>query len=410
MVDWDRVEELRGKGWGWDQIAADPKVGFHADTAVRDPGRALRGLYHRRKSRQNRQGDTGPVAPTKKEKEAKERKWTLVRIGYLATPILGIWALLAYVAPSPIGVVVPAVPWLALAFAVAAFVLLFALWRSAGPRWNPALRSTMVYGVVLGLVVSGMIGLTGFALFGCPYLPPTLGGTAAPGWGVASAKAWQQNGEPVFYFYGATWCPYCSASSWAMWKALTEFQTDFGGGVNGIPGTAFQYSSPTDQAGPSTPEVVMAFLAVNSPVLSYQVSEYYWTTSSGTDGTFPTTSNCIQAAYVSAYSGSSIPFLVINGQYVHGGSTIIEPSSLSTWAGGGSGGYTTVATDVLQETGQPWTVVQGQAAWICAYVLASHGYTTVAQFLTANPGLSNPGSYQWTNAMTSLVNSDLTQI
>jgi hypothetical protein len=51
MVDWDRVEQLRSKGWDWDQIAEDEKVGFHPDASVHDPGRALRGLYHRQRSR-----------------------------------------------------------------------------------------------------------------------------------------------------------------------------------------------------------------------------------------------------------------------------------------------------------------------------------------------------------------------
>ncbi len=404
MVDWDRVEELRSKGYGWDQIAADPKVAFHADSAVRDPGRALRGLYHRRKSRQNRTGETGTTAPSKREKEAKERKWTLIRVGYLATPIFGLWTLLAYLAPSPVGVVLAWEPYLALAFATSAFVLLFGLWRSAGPRWSEPLKKTVTYGVVLGLVISGVIGLAGYTLFGCPYLPPALGSNPASGWGTASAKAWQEGGVPVFYFYGATWCPYCSASSWAMWKALTEFQLNFGGGINGIPGAMFMYSNPNDVY-PSTPEVVLANLQVNSPALSYQVSEYFWNSTTGVPNTFPGTSNCVQAAYVSAYSGGSIPFLVINGIYVHGGSTIISPSDLSSYAGTG---VNTVANDVLDETGTPWSVVQGQAAWICAFVIHSDGYSTVGSFLSANTGLS--ASHQWTTAMTSLVNGDLNQI
>ena len=44
MVDWDRVEELRGKGWGWDRIADDEDVGFHPEASVTEPGRALRAL------------------------------------------------------------------------------------------------------------------------------------------------------------------------------------------------------------------------------------------------------------------------------------------------------------------------------------------------------------------------------
>jgi len=410
MVDWDRVEQLRSKGWDWDQIADDEKVGFHPDTTVHDTGRALRGLYHRQRLREGRGGSDGSGArSSKRSTVATERVWTLPRIGYLLTPLIGIWFLLAYVAPSPVGIILPAFPWLALALAAAAFVLLFGLLRMAGSRWTPIFRKTLVYGVVLGIIVSGVIGLTGYALFGCPYLPPTLGSQPAPGWGYASASPWQDGGKPVFYFYGATWCPFCSASSWALWKALTEFQSGFNGGTNGLPGTSFQYSS-SDPAGPYTPEVVLAFASVNSPVVSFQVNEYYWTPSSGTEGTFPGTANCVQQAYVTAYSGSSIPFVVINGQYVHGGSTLIAPSDVAAWADGANGGTGTVATDVLQETGTPWSIMQTQAAWMCAYVLKSNGYSTVAAFLAANPSLHNPSNYQWTTAMQTLVNDDLTNV
>jgi hypothetical protein len=409
MVDWDRVEELRSKGWDWSKIAADPKVGFHPDASVQQPGRALRALYHRRRSRQER-APSAEAAPTKKDQELKERKWTLARVGYLVTPLVGIWFVLAYFYPSPLGLVLMALPWLALGLAIAAFVLFFGLWRSSGARWSPLFRTTVIYGVVLGLVVTGAIALVGYAL-GCPFLPSGLGNEAGPGWGKASVSPWQEGGLPVFYFYGATWCPYCSASSWAMWKALTEFQTGFPGTVYGIPGTVFQYSDPTDQAGPSTPEVVLANLAVNSPALSYQVSEYMWNSTTGTTGTFPSTSNCIQSAYVTAYSGSSIPFLVINGQYVHGGSSLILPSQVSTWADGANGGTGTMSNDVLTETGTPWSVVQPQAAWICAFVIKSNGFSSVASFLASNPTLNNnQAKYQWTSGMTTLVDTDLGQI
>ncbi|HTT14980.1 MAG TPA: DUF929 family protein [Thermoplasmata archaeon] len=409
MVDWDRVEELRSKGWDWDRIAADPKVAFHPDASVSEEGRALRALYHRRKSRQDRRGGEEPAKVSKQDRELKERQWTLARVGYLATPTLAVWAALAYVAPSPVGLVLPAIPWLLLGLAVAAFVLLFGLWRSSGARWSKLFRSTVVYGIVLGLVVAGVIGIAGTVLFGCPYLPPSLGNQPAPGWGSVSTSAWHDNGLPVFYFYGATWCPYCSASSWAMWKALTEFEASFSGTTSGIPGTSFQYSS-DDPAGPYTPEVVLAVASVNSPALSFQVSEYFWTPTSGTEGTFPGTSNCYQQAYVTAYSGSSIPFVVLNGQYVHAGSSLVSPGDLSPWA---SSGVQTVATSVLTESGSPWTTVsslQTQAGWICAYILKANGFSTVASFLAANPGLNQPSKYQWTSAMTNVVNSDLAQL
>ncbi len=407
MVDWDRVEELRSKGWGWDRIAEDEDVGFHPETSVREPGRALRALYHRQRRQVDRQ-EPVEQRPKKADRDAEERRWTLARIGLVATPVLGIWAALAYVAPSPVGILLPTIPWLALGFAVAAFVLLFGLLRTPGRRWKPVYRTTIVSAVVLGLVFSGLIGLVGYAL-GCPYLPPSSSLASQPnGWTSSTAiSAWHENGLPVFYFFGATWCPYCSASSWAMWKALTEFQSGFNGQTTGISGTSFYYSNPGDVY-PNTPEVILASASVSSPVLSFQVSEYYWTQSTGTAGTFPGTSNCVQQAYVSAYSGSSIPFVVINGQYIHSGASLINPDDLSSYATGVSGtGAQQVASSVLTESGSAWSVEQGQAAQICAWVLMSNGYSSVSSFLASNPTLNNPGNHQWTSTMQGLVQADL---
>ena len=408
MVDWDRVEQLRSKGWDWDRIAADERVGFHPETSVRDPGRALRSLYHRQRSRGRRAPPEAAAKPTKQQVERRERAWNLPRIGFLATPILAIYAILAYVAPSPVGILVPAFPWLFLGLAVAAFVLVFGLLRSE-TKWTKVWRGTLVSGVVIGIVVAGVIGLAGYAIFGCPYLPPSsaLASEPGPGWASASVSPWHAGGKPVFYFYGATWCPFCSASSWAMWKALTEFQSGFDGTVNGVPGTSFMYSS-DDPAGPYTPEVVLGPAQVTSPAVAFQASEYFWTTTSGVEGTFPTASNCVQQAYVSAYS-NGIPFVVLNGQYVHTG-TLIEPTQMSTWSNGANGGVTTVANDVLTETSSAWSIVSVQAGWITAFLLKANGYSSVAAFLAANPGLNNPSKYQWTSGMSSLVNTDLAEI
>jgi Domain of unknown function (DUF929) len=409
VVDWDRVDELRSKGWDWDRIAKDPKVGFHPDASVQDTGRALRGLYHRQRARDRRREP--PAAQVKKEAEARERRWNLTRIGFLLVPIFAIWFILAYVIPSPVGLILPAIPYLALGLVVGAFILIFGLWRSSGPRWSRTLRTTLITGVVLGLVISGIIALGGTLFFGCPYLPSAASGTSQPqGWEAYSVSAWHEGGHPVFYYYGATWCPFCSASSWALWKALTEFQSGFSGGVNGIPGTQFMYSNPGDVY-PSTPEVVLSFASVSSPAVSFQVSEYYWTPTNGAStDTVPSTGNCVQQAYVSAYAGGSIPFVVINGQYVHGYGTpamagsLVDPNLLSSYAGSGA---TMVASDVLTEIGSPWSAVQPQAALICAFVLKSDGFSTVSAFLSANPGLNNPSKDQWTSSMASYVDADL---
>ena len=389
MVDWDRVEELRSKGWDWDRIADDPKVGFHPDASVREPGRALRGLYHRQRSRQARRGDEERRVkpPTKEEREKEERRWSLVRISYTLVPIVGLWFLFAYLVPSPVGLVLPAIPYLALILVVVAFLLFFGLLRTSGARWNKVYRTTVIWGVILGLIVSGMIALGG-AILGCPFLPPAAAGTSqSAGWSSFSVSAWHENGLPVLYFYGATWCPYCSASSWAVWKALTEFGS--------VSGAVTSYSSSSDVYA-STPEMVLAGITLSSSTVAFQVSE----DTSGVDSTFPTTGNCVQQAYVGAYSGSSIPFVVINGQYVHGGATLINPADLNTWAAGSNGGATAVQSSVASESGTPWSIVQDQAWWVMAYLTKSCGLS-VTQLAS---------EYKWSSATQSAVSSDLAMI
>lgn len=416
MVDWDRVEQLHAKGLSWEEIATDPKVGFHPDQSVSQAGPALRRLYHRRRSRAERHIEA-PPAPKRADAKAG-RRWSLARIGYLVVPLVAIWFVAAFFVPSPVGLILPALPYIAIILAVGVFVLVFGLLRTTH-RWSKVLRSTLVIGIVLGLVFTGLISLTA-VLIGCPFLPSASALTGQPGPGWASTpsyvSAWQQNGLPVTYSYAATWCPYCSASSWAIWKALTEFQTGFGGTTMGIPGTTFGYSSPSDVY-PSTPQIVLSSLQVNSPAAAFIATE----DTTGVDGHVPGTSDCVQQAYVSAYSGNAIPFLAVNGRYIHGGSSLVNACLLLNYEGSGAGN---VASSVLTESGVPWSgatnncygttvTVAGiniQAGWVTAFMVHSAGYSTVASFLAAYPALSNPAKYQWTSTMTGLVNSDLQQI
>ncbi|MFZ0890899.1 MAG: DUF929 family protein [Thermoplasmata archaeon] len=402
MVDWDQVERLREKGWDWKRIAQDPKVGFHADSEVSDEGRALRALYYRRRSRAERK-PSPKTAKRAADAEAKRSTWTMARIGYLTAPILGIWFLAAYLAPSPVGLILPAVPWLALGLAVAAFILAFGVWRAKGARWSKLYRSTLTYGVVTGLALVGITAAAGFLIFGCPYLPPSSSLTTQtasgqpnsdstltiPPWISGSMHPWQDGGKPVLYFYGASWCPFCSAGSWAIYKALGEFGT--------LTGQYTSYSSSSDYAA-GTPEMVLANAQLSSSTIAFEVSE----DTSGVDGTFPGTSSCIQQAYVAAYSGNSIPFLVINGQYVHGGSQLIAPTLLSTWnfANSGGTGAATVLTAVNSESGQPWNIVQVQAWWIMAFLVKATG-DSVSQLAT---------QYSWSSATAAGVSSDYNQI
>lgn len=384
MVDWDRVDELRTKGWDWERIAADARVGFHPEASVREPGRALRALYHRQRSRKRRQEPPSPAA-VKKEAERRERRWSLVRAGYLLTPLFGVWFAVAFLDPAQAGLVLPAIPYLALGLAVAAFLLVFGLWRSQAARWTKVFRSTAVLGVVVGLVIAGAIALSAALFFGCPYLPPASTATSQPaGWTSVNAPAWKDGGLPVVYYYGATWCPYCSASSWAIWKALLEFGS--------ISGNYTDYSSGGDVY-PLTPEVALANAQLTSTTVAFQVSE----DSSGNQGTVPPTANCVQQAYLNTYSGGAIPFLVVNGQYVHGGASLVSPANLQPWAGSGA---SAVAQSVLSETGTPWTYVQTAAWWVMAFMAKSTG--------TPVPTLA--AQYHWSTATASAVASDVTQI
>jgi len=361
MVDWDRVDELRSKGEGWGEIAADPKVGFHPEASVGDPGRALRALYHREKSRRARQGP----APVVKRRPAKEQetRWTLVRVGYLAVAVVGIWFLLAYLAPSPVGLLVPAIPYLGLVLAGVGFLLGYSLWRTRERRWSAVFRTTVVGGVILGLVFAGMIGLVGALAYGCPFLPPasTVPAVAnASGWhGGSGLPAWQDGGKPVVYYYGAIWCPFCSASSWALWKALTEYGT--------VTGATTAYSSATDVY-PQTPEMNLANARLSSSSAAFQVSEYDGSAS----GVAPATSSCYQLAYVTSYSGGSIPFFAVGGKYVHGGTSLVSPALLKTYEGTGAGA---VKNSVANETGAPWHDVADATFWIMALIAKCSGLT-----------------------------------
>src|SRR5208282_1413499 len=139
-----------------------------------------------------------------------------------------------------------------------------------------------------------------------------------PGWTAGTMTPWHDGGKVVMFFYGASWCPYCSAGSWTIWKALQEY--------GGTSGNTTGYSSLSDVYS-GTPEMILANVQLSSSNVSFQVSE----DTSGVDGNFPGTSNCYQAAYVSAYSGSAIPFLVVNGQFLHAGTPIINPATLGAY-------------------------------------------------------------------------------
>jgi hypothetical protein len=364
MVDWDAVEKLRSKGWDWDRIAADPKVGFHAEEAAGEPGRALRALYYQRRSKSQRRPSRADGAPAKDSDADLKPPWNLARIGYVLVPLAAIWFVAAYAYPSPVGTYFPAFPYLGVILAASGFILAFGLLRT-DERWSKAMRTSVVSGIVLGLVIAG-----GFALVaevnGCPTLPP-ISGSEPQGWEKANTAAWKSNGMPIFFFAGSEACPYCSASSWAMYYALSQFGT--------LTGTALYHSNPGDTP-PSIPEIVLANANLASQYISLSVLEG----TVDTTITIPAASSCTQQAYISAYdTGGSIPYLVINGQYVHVG-TLVDPTQLE--------GYSPqeINGQMINQTAPAWPAVSPQMYMIEAFLVKADGGQPAA--LAQNPNVA----------------------
>jgi hypothetical protein len=349
MVDWDRVEELRTKGWDWDRIADDDKVAYQAPRGVTDKGRALRTLYAKRARTASREAKT--EEPKSSQRTDQKSKWTIARVGMLLTPLFAIWFIIAYFVPSPVGVFISAIPTLGLALAVSAFLLAFGLLRSE-KKWSTVLRGAVASGIILGLVLSAVFGIGGL-LAGYP----TLTGVTSPepnNFHKAANPLWTSDGKPVYFFFGSAACPYCSASSWAMVVALERFGS--------LSGTSFDYSNPNDVY-PNTPETVLANAQLSSSYISLQVAENTY----NLQIILPGFANEYQNAYFVAYdSGGSIPFVVIGGQYFTVG-TLVNPGELA--------GLSTamVQNQIETQTGTAWTAISPAADWLTAFILKVDG-------------------------------------
>ncbi|HUJ77531.1 MAG TPA: DUF929 family protein [Thermoplasmata archaeon] len=349
MVDWDRVERLRGKGWDWDRIADDASVDFHADSGAGDPGRALRTLYYQRRSRAGRRG--GGRGTGDGDRADDRPKWSLLRASFILTPLVAVWFVLAYVFPSPVGVFVSAIPVLAIVLFAVVAVLAFSLFR-ATDRWNTTFRNGVVMGSILGLVIAGSVGLAAISE-GCPSLTPVQSTEPGGGWTKAGNAAWTDGGAPVFFFYGAVACPYCSASSWSIWYALSKVGT--------VTGVQYGHSSSSDVYA-NTPEVILDALSVQSQYVSFQPAENH----DPVQTVGPVPGSCVQQAYVSAYDSSGIPFVVLNGQYIHQG-TLVDPTQLAGLPA------TEVMEEIQNQSGTAWSLISPPAYWIMAYIVHLNG-------------------------------------
>lgn len=356
MVDWDQVERLRGKGWEWSRIAADERVEFTADASGGDAGRQLRALYYQRRSKAQRRGGAESPGGGKGEEADTQKPPLLLRIGYVLVPLVAIWFVLAFLLPSPIGV---EVPWLYLlvALVVVAFVLIYALLR-APVRWESALRVPVVLGVVLGFVAAGTVTLVALSQ-GCPLLTTSSATSVGEGWAkYTSDPVWKVNGAPVFFFYGSIACPYCSASSWAMTLALEQFGT--------LTGQVYGSSNPGDVY-PNTPEVELDNAALRSNYVDLNAYE-------GNDDsqiTTPALPGCQFSAYVTTYSGGSIPFVVIDGQYVHATNSLVDPQQLQV--NNVAISPSDVQGQIDNESGTAWNAIAPAAFAMMAIILVANG-------------------------------------
>jgi hypothetical protein len=347
VVDWEAVERLRSKGWDWERIAGDPKVEFTPDAGVEQPGRALRSLYYQRRSKQSRQGGSSGSGGSGKGAASTASKWNLARIGLILAPLFGIWFLLAYVFPSPVGAYIAAIPILLLLLAISGVILGFGLLRSAN-KWSPTYRNSLIVGVVLGFVIAGILGLTVIAA-GCPQL--TSGTTSQPGgWEKANNALWAVSNAPVFFFYGSVACPYCASSSWSVDQMLGEF-----GPVTGVQYTT---SSPTDVY-PNTPEIILSGLSLQSQYVALNVVESL----DNSQITLPATPSCVEQAYVSTYDSSGIPFIVLGGIYIHSGGLVPNPGVMQGLSA------TQVQQQVSSQSGAVYDQTSPQAFWMMAYMV-----------------------------------------
>lgn len=312
MVDWNRVEKLRSKGLDWETIADDEKVEFTPPQGVSDAGKALKALYYSKKS--TKAGSAGSRRSKAVEKE-KHIDWRLALLPVgLCIVVLGLlWFAFAY-ENSLVGFLVPAIPYVLLVTAAGA-ILLAASFVLATGNIREIWKKPVAIGIVLGLMIPGSIALYD----GVRGVPSLSGNTISEPGGWESEyprnSPWTSNGLPVYFFMGSIACPYCSASSWAMYQAFNNVGT--------LTGEVTGTSNPGD-VDPNTPEMEFVNAQLSSNYISLDVKE-------GNDdfstAVMPPLS-IVEQAYVATYdSDSGIPLVVIGGMFIHV-NTLVDPTVL----------------------------------------------------------------------------------
>jgi ABC-type transport system involved in multi-copper enzyme maturation permease subunit len=310
MVDWERVEQLRSKGWDWDSIAEDPKTHFTPPEGIEDSGKALKALYFSRKSRgqttKKKKGET-------KETASQRIKKGLIPAGIVVAILGGIWFGFA-METSLVGVWLVAYPYVLLV-AIAGVVLMAIGLILGTARLSEVWKKPVAIGIVLGLVISGGLALFAGSL-GVPNLHPPYNEPTGQGWESETPRnsLWTSgDNRPVFFFYGSVGCPYCAASSWAVYVALSQFGTLTGTGSG---------NSVED----NVPEITLDSSSLSSTYINWDVKEG---NDFGSTSDEPGTS-LVESAYLNYYNvppnGGGIPFYVVGGIFIHPGA-LVNPTT-----------------------------------------------------------------------------------
>lgn len=321
MTDWERVEKLRAKGLDWQSIAEDEKVGFRAEVTAGSSGRALKALYLERRSRRRRTGRSAPDAPESENEDSKKLTRLTNRFigaGIVIALLGAVWWGVVYGFPNA-GVLTP---FPDLLFVIVAGLVLLGLALVLGGSFRDftAWRKVIVGGIALGLVAAGGVSLYSVVI-GIPVLHPITNDQVGGNWSKAGGNSlWTESGHPVVFFLGSVACPFCSASSWAIYGALQSFGS--------WSGTQYGTSNPGD-VWPGTAEIEFPGASFSSNLLSVDFQEGNNPNQISTPGLTPT-----ENAYVTTYDGptGSIPFLVVGGIWIHGGSasSLVNPAVLHT--------------------------------------------------------------------------------
>jgi hypothetical protein len=123
------------------------------------------------------------------------------------------------------------------------------------------------------------------------------------------------DGKPVFFFYGAEWCPYCATERWSIIVALSRFGT--------FKGLGLASSSPTD-IDPNTETFAFHGSTYTSPYVAFSPVEVESMSMSPLDKP-----NAAETGVLRVWDPAlEFPFLNVAGRYVGGLPTWDDPKIL----------------------------------------------------------------------------------